>query len=758
MSGQLWVVRAGEGGAAAPDFLEGGFIAVSFASVAPDSLAGVSEDDLRARGTNASLSKAANQLASFAFTMATGDIVLVSRAGDREPNFLVGLVAGDYEFGPPTPVGPHRRPVTWLGPIPRAVMSKAALNTLGAILTVFRPTKVDAEIRAHLAKAFPDADLPGPPEGLASTPGRRRIAQLQHAVFQVLADEPDGLSSADVLARVEALIPPVGDENDDYASSPGTRRYPKKVALATITGTRAGWLNKQNTIWSLTDEGRQALAEAASADEFNVRVMAAYRDRMTDAKALGYDADAIADDEEAAALERAETFTRRAWLVRVPADHGDATFTQWRRTGSCAVATGAHGVSVGMRRADLTRRLRDSHPETPNVTLGFQVAGLARFLDDIEVGDVVTTVWRQNILVGEVTSEPDITDHEARRDVRWSPRILARRDISPDAADIYRSPSTVTEVSTFLAELGHHAGIELEAVEEAAEVELQVDLAAPDQALADQLLLPREWLAETVDLLNEKRQIVLYGPPGTGKTYLAQELCKTLVLDAGGEYEIVQFHPSYAYEDFFEGLRPRLDVGSSGAVTFELVPGPLRRMARRAEEAPSKPFVLIIDEINRANLAKVFGELYFLLEYRGQHVALQYSADTFRLPRNLFVIGTMNTADRSIALVDAAMRRRFAFQGLFPGASPVREMLGRWLEREGLPSEPARLLHALNEAIADEDVAVGPSYLMTPRVGKPGGLERIWRTGILPLLAEHYSGEGRNIEAEFGLEALRARL
>lgn len=118
----------------------------------------------------------------------------------------------------------------------------------------------------------------------------------------------------------------------------------------------------------------------------------------------------------------------------------------------------------------------------------------------------------------------------------------------------------------------------------------------------------------------------------------------------------------------------------------------------------------------------------------------------------------MNTADRSIALVDAAMRRRFYFQGLFAGAYPIKDVLPRWLMAQGLPDEAARLLSALNDSIDDEDFAIGPSYLMTKRVAEPSGLERIWRTAIIPLLAEHYFGEGRDIDGEFGLAALRKRL
>lgn len=183
----------------------------------------------------------------------------------------------------------------------------------------------------------------------------------------------------------------------------------------------------------------------------------------------------------------------------------------------------------------------------------------------------------------------------------------------------------------------------------------------------------------------------------------------------------------------------------------------MRELADLASQEGNRhiPYFLIIDEINRANLAKVFGELYFLLEYRTKSVRLTYSGDDFALPPNLFVIGTMNTADRSIALVDAAMRRRFAFVELSPRAEPTAGLLGRWLTREGRSQEPARLLNALNARIDDADFAIGPSYLMKPGVFRERGLERTWRTKILPLLEEHHYGEGLDIAARYGLDSLR---
>ncbi|GAB3141405.1 McrB family protein [Microbispora hainanensis] len=218
-----------------------------------------------------------------------------------------------------------------------------------------------------------------------------------------------------------------------------------------------------------------------------------------------------------------------------------------------------------------------------------------------------------------------------------------------------------------------------------------------------------------------------------------------------------RFHPSYAYEDFFEGFRPQEDP-QTREVAFRLTAGPLRELADLASREGNRhvPHFLVIDEINRANLAKIFGELYFLLEYRNRSVRLTYSGDDFALPSNLFVIGTMNTADRSIALVDAAMRRRFAFVELSPRIEPTRGLLRRWLAREERDAEPADLLDALNSRITDPDFQVGPSYLMKEGVYRDGGLERTWRTKILPLLEEHHYGEGVDVEGRYGLRSLRA--
>jgi len=288
-------------------------------------------------------------------------------------------------------------------------------------------------------------------------------------------------------------------------------------------------------------------------------------------------------------------------------------------------------------------------------------------------------------------------------------------------------------------------------------VATRVSFPAADATLADALVMDQTWLQKTLNLLERRNQVILYGPPGTGKTFLARALARHIGDGSVDTTTLVQFHPSYSYEDFFEGFRP---VSTEGALTYELRPGPMKRIAEQARVNPDLNYILIIDEINRGNLAKIFGELYFLLEYRDESVSLLYGdSDRFTLPSNVFIIGTMNTSDRSIALMDAAMRRRFAFVELHPSQEPTSSVLRKWLAKNGLSAEPAALLSALNARITDSSFKVGPSYLMDKqRDLSEDRLTEIWDHEILPLLEDLHYGDGVDVAQRYGLSALRRSL
>ena len=268
------------------------------------------------------------------------------------------------------------------------------------------------------------------------------------------------------------------------------------------------------------------------------------------------------------------------------------------------------------------------------------------------------------------------------------------------------------------------------------------------------LFMDRDELAKIADLLWENKQIILYGPPGTGKTWLARKLARHLTNDMDGAVRLIQFHPSYTYEDFFEGFRPL--PGGGGSLSFELRPGPFRDFAETAEDDSSTPYILVIDEINRANLAKVFGELYFLLEYRDESIRLQYSPNKpFRLPPNLFIIGTMNTADRSIAKIDSAMRRRFRFVELHPRTPPVQGLLARWLARKGLPDLASPVAGSAEHADRGRRRSHRPVVPDGPRIyQRDDGMDRVWQYSIMPLLADLFYGQS-DLEERYGLAALR---
>ena len=275
----------------------------------------------------------------------------------------------------------------------------------------------------------------------------------------------------------------------------------------------------------------------------------------------------------------------------------------------------------------------------------------------------------------------------------------------------------------------------------------------PDlQSLADELLLDVGALRKIRKLLDDKRQVIFQGPPGTGKTYVARRLAERLAGSAD-RVRLVQFHPSYAYEDFVQGFRPTLQGGQPG---FALRNGPLLDVAKAARAEPDAKHFLVIDEINRGNLAKVFGELYFLLEYRGEQMRLQYAdgGERFALPGNLYLIGTMNTADRSIALVDLALRRRFHFVEFHPDKPPVRGLLRRWLD-ENAPDMAwvAEVVDRANEKLDDRQAAIGPSYFMKPDLDNEM-VDLIWEHNVLPYVEERFYGEHDRLE-EFRLDKLR---
>lgn len=452
----------------------------------------------------------------------------------------------------------------------------------------------------------------------------------------------------------------------------------------------------------------------------------------------------------------------RAWAVR-PRPGGRELAEQWVTEGFVSLAAAHLGeVPAGAELAEVRSAVGAGYDHQDYAQQYELTNDYFAFLSRMTTGDIVLARSDDDVWVGRITGEPSYFPEapRLRREVEWddTPRALA--ELPPPVPALLAQTGTLLDLTAGRGALDALIAQQAESSETPAPPPLppaRLTLPRATPELAARLHMPQPWLGDLISTLDARRQVVLYGPPGTGKTFTARAIARHV---AGDGVRVVQFHPSYAYEDFFEGFRPAGQA--DGRLSFELRPGPLRQIAALAADDPTVPWVLVIDEINRGNIAKIFGELYFLLEYRDAAISLQYSSDReFRLPENLYLIGTMNTADRSIAIVDAAIRRRFAFLEMHPDTEPVGGLLERWLEANLRPLERAALLRSLNSELGQEnrDFQIGPSYLMRADAETEEGLQRIWRYDLLPLLEEQFYGRlsPAEIAERFGLDAVRRR-
>lgn len=258
----------------------------------------------------------------------------------------------------------------------------------------------------------------------------------------------------------------------------------------------------------------------------------------------------------------------------------------------------------------------------------------------------------------------------------------------------------------------------------------------------NEVFIEEEKYNSIVSVLEKKKNIILEGAPGVGKTFMAKRLAYSIIgRKDKNQVQLIQFHQSYSYEDFIEGFRPT----ENG---FKLEKGLFYKICKKAESNPKEKYYLIIDEINRGNLSKIFGELLMLIESdkRGDELTLAYSELPFSVPSNLFIIGLMNTADRSLALIDYALRRRFSFIRIEPAFDSPKFIKTFNDKFDQDFNKIIEIIKKINEAIEDDKslgsgFKIGHSYFcpdIKDRKGNKRDIEDIITYEIIPLLEEYW--------------------
>lgn len=655
---------------------------------------------------SSSIAAWAGTLFWFVHVLKEGDIIVCPNRAGRTLN--IGSVSGGYEYHPESEQYRHWRPVTWLKTeIPRDKLSIPAQNEISSATTLFGINTGKEEIELLLSD--PSASRSQPTFTWAPF-----YQELANAILAYRDDRPALLDKIWRISHESGL-----DHLFKYLRSDQRKDGSRGPLRDTDPFTAFSPFNR-----GIKESARGQIAQAF-ADEFNIgaavptEFLGVPIVNNLNSWFIGWESDR--DQEQVEAL----------WdLAESAVKYASAATEESRESLVAAFDAAAQGN---------TRQLS---------------MGLYWFRPD------VFTAFDQ-VNAGYLSTQfPDLASKLALRAKITGEEFLSNTELLQSWIETSDSPfGSIPELS-FAA--WQHANSSPTADDGLADGDsapsanddggLVGDIFTIDSIVEDACFIPRQDLEAMQERLLAKKNLVLQGPPGTGKTWLARRLAWTLCNERGSDRVLVlQFHPSMSYEDFVRGFRPNSQGG------LELADGPFLEMCTVARANPDLKYVMVIEEINRGNPAQIFGELLTLLEadkrkpeYSMRLAYPRVQDERFHIPPNLYVIGTMNVADRSLALVDMALRRRFAFIELFPrfGNEWAQHVSGLGydlavLERFGVQMD------ALNAHIAEDQMlgrqfCIGHSFVTPSSEVADGGpdtrqwLERVVATEIRPLLEEYW--------------------